>query len=89
MRPSNVYWTPRGWEGLVVGELVPFKSENDSPEGLTCIHTRIHCAATPDTPEDGYSEADMIIVKNFLNTLAEIALAVAARQGTAKTDDQD
>ena len=31
----------------------------------------------------------MIIVKTFLNTLAEVALAVAARQGTMKTDDQD
>ena len=72
-----------------MGDLRPIRPENDPPQGLTGIHGRIHCAATPDTPEDGYSEADMIVVKNFLNTLAEIALAVAARQGAMKTDDQD
>ena len=72
-----------------MGDLRPIRPENDPPQGLTPIHGRIHCAATPDTLEDGYSEADMIVVKNFLNTLAEIALAVAARQGTMETDDQD
>ncbi len=76
-------------EGPVVGDMRPIRSETASPEGLTPIHGRIHCAATPDTPEDGYSEADTIIVKNFLNTLADVALAVAARQGTVKMDDQD
>ena len=74
---------------VAVGDLRPIRPEDDPPQGLTGIHGRMHCAATPDTPEDGYSEADMIVVKNFLNTLAEIALAVAARQGAMKTDDQD
>ena len=55
-------------------------------EGLTPIHRRIHCAATDDTSEEEYSEADQIIVDNFLNTLAEIALAVAARN--AKSNEQ-
>ena len=73
----------------MAGDPVDVTAEDTAGEGLTRIHTRIHCAATPGTPEDGYSEADMIIVKNFLNTLAEIALAVAARQGTTKPDDQD
>ena len=72
-----------------MGDVRPIRHEDDPPKGLTGIHGRIHCAATPDTPEDGYSEADMIIVKNSLNTLAEVALVVAARQGTMKTDDQD
>ena len=62
--------------------------QNGAPQGLTCIHSRIHCAATQDT-EGGLSETDMIVVNNFLNTLAEVALAVAARQSTMKTDDQD
>ena len=74
---------------MAVGDVKPIGPEDGPPQGLTSIHGRIQCSATPDTPEDGYSEADMIIVKNFLNTLAEIALAVAARQGTMKTDDQD
>ena len=72
-----------------MGDVRPIRPDDDRPRGLTGIHGRIHCAATPDTPEDGYREADMIVVKNFLNTLAEIALAVAARQGALKTDDQD
>ncbi len=72
-----------------MGDMRPIRSETASPEGLTGIHGRIQCSTTPDTPEDGYSEADMIIVKNFLNTLADVALAVAARQGTMETDDQD
>ena len=62
--------------------------QNGVPQGLTCIHSRIHCAATQDTCGDGLSETDMIVVNNFLNTLAEVALAVAARQRTMKTDDQ-
>ena len=72
-----------------MGDVRPIRPEDDPPQGLTSIHGRIHCAATPDTPEEGYGEADIIIVKNFLNTLADVALAVAARQGTMKTDDQD
>ena len=59
-----------------------------SPERLTCIHARIHCVATPDTDQE-YSEADLIIINNFLNTLAEIALAVAARKAGQHTDDRD
>jgi len=30
--------------------------------------------------EERYNEVDRLIVKNFLNTLAEIALAVASRK---------
>ena len=71
-----------------MGDLRPIRSETASPKGLTCIHPRIHCTATPDTTEDGYSEGDLIIVKNFLNTLAEVALAVAARNAK-RQDDQD
>ena len=59
------------------------------PDGLTCIRGCIHCVATSDTTAEEYSETDMIVVKNFLNTLAEVALAVAARQGAMKADDQD
>ena len=70
----------RAWDGLLVGELLPFKCENDSPEGLTCIHGRIHCAATPDTDELDLSETDQVIIDNFLDTLAEIAISVASRR---------
>ena len=71
---------------VAVGEVRPIRPEDDPPQGLTSIRGRIHCGATPDTPEDGYSEADMIIVKNFLNTLADVALAVAIRNGEGQDD---
>ena len=54
-------------------------SEDDPLEGLTSIHRRIHCAATPDTnePED---ELDIIAIGNFLDALADVALAVTRRR---------
>ena len=50
-----------------------------SENGLTPIHQRIHCAATPDTTAD-VDELDVIAVDNFLDTLAEVALAIARRK---------
>ena len=43
------------------------------------LFTSAHCVATLDANEE-YSETDLIIINNFMSTLAEIALAVAARQ---------
>ena len=71
-----------------MSEITPISGENLRPEGLTSIHARIHCAATNDAPGDEYSETDMVIIRTFLNTLAEVALAVAARQGS-DVDDRD
>ena len=71
-----------------MGEIIAISGENLRPEGLTSIHARIHCAATNDAPEDEYSETDMIVIRNFLNTLAEVALAVATRQNRG-VDDRD
>ena len=53
--------------------------ESGGENGLTPIHGRIHCAATPDTtePED---ELDSIAIDHFLDTLAEVAMAVARRR---------
>ena len=51
-----------------------------APEfGLTPIHQRIHCAATPDNTGD-VDELDIIAVDNFLDTLAEVAVAIARRK---------
>ena len=47
--------------------------------GLTPIHGRIHCAATPDTTESDH-ELDQIAIDHFLDTLAEVALAIARRR---------
>ena len=71
-------------------EHIPHDSSSEeffSENGLTPIPRRIHWAATQDAIEGGYSEADMISVKNFLNTLAEVALAVASRN-VRNRDDQ-
>lgn len=64
----------------------PVSPRIDGSEGLTSIHTRIHWRATPGSTEE-YSETDLIIVNNFLNTLAEIALAVAIRNAE-RPDEQ-
>ncbi len=55
------------------------QTKSDDQEALTCIHRGIHCAATPDTLE-GQDELDQIAIDNFLDTLAEVALAVAQRK---------
>ena len=50
-----------------------------SEDGLTPIPLRIHCAATQDGVEES-SEADEIMVNTFIETLAEVAMAVAQRR---------
>ena len=48
-------------------------------KALTSIPEGIHCAATPEDPE-GNDELDEIAINHFLDTLAEVALAVANRR---------
>ena len=71
-----------------MGDVRSIRSETASSTGLTCIHDRIQCCATQDTNAPEYTEAERVIVDHFLNTLAEIALAVAARNAERR-DDQD
>ena len=65
----------------------PVSPPERSPEGLTSIHRGIHWPATNDG-EDELNEADTVIVEHFLHTLAEVALAVAARRGKQRRDEQ-
>ena len=55
--------------------------ENISPKTdenvLTCIHDAYTVSATNETEN---SEVDEIIVKHFLETLAEVALSISARE---------
>ncbi len=53
--------------------------ESGGVNGLTPIHQRIHCGATPD-PTEAENEVDQIAIDNFLGTLAEVAMAVARRK---------
>ena len=58
------------------------ESQGGVPDALTGIHGRIHCAATPDASEYGEDETelDRIAIDNLLDTLAEVALAIARRR---------
>jgi hypothetical protein len=52
--------------------------ENISPKALTSIHEMYTLSAT-----DGHylSEIDILVIKHFLETLAEVALTIASRKG--------
>ncbi len=51
-----------------------------TPNVLTSIHSRIHCAATQEeNGGGGIGEVDRIAVEHFIQVLAEVAMAVAAR----------
>ena len=52
-----------------------------SPEGLTRIRPRIHCAATPTQGEsEAQDGADQSEIEAFLSTLADIVQAIARRE---------
>ena len=53
--------------------------------GLTPIPSGIHCPATTERV-GGQDELDDIAVEHFLNTLAQVALAIASRK-TAQDRD--
>ena len=53
------------------------KPENYEEKALTCIHPAYTLS---DTPEPDSNETESLIVKKFLNTLAEIALSIASRK---------
>ena len=55
--------------------------ESGGVNGLTPIHRGKHCAATPDaTKPENENELDHIAIDDFLDTLAEVALAIARRR---------
>jgi hypothetical protein len=55
------------------------RRESGRANGLTSIPPRIHCSVTTDGV-GGRDEIDEIVVDNFLDTLAEVALAIASRK---------
>ena len=65
----------------------PNKKDKGS-EALTCIHKRIHCAATEEPEPDTESREELkeLDITNFLDTLVEIALAVARRRQQGEQD---
>jgi hypothetical protein len=57
------------------------RKENGQENGLTSIPPRIHCPATTDGV-GGPDEIDDIAIEHFLDTLTEVALAIASRRAT-------
>jgi hypothetical protein len=55
------------------------RKENGQENALTSIPPRIHCPATTDWV-GGRDEIDEIAINNFLDALAQVALAVATRK---------
>ena len=53
-----------------------------APDALTPIHRRIHFPATPNATRnyEDETELDRIAIDNLLDTLAEIASAIARRR---------
>ena len=68
-----------------MGDVRPLRSESTHPKGLTPIHPRIHCAATPDTDEE-LGELDRIAIETFLDELASIAISIARRSAITPGD---
>jgi len=62
--------------------------KHNGRKALTSIPRRIHCAATeePEPDENLVDELDEIDINNFINILAEVTMAVAARR-LAKNKD--
>ena len=52
---------------------------SNGQKALTSIPEGIHCAATPEDLNE-QDELDEIAINHFLDTLAEVALAVARRR---------
>ena len=54
---------------------------NNLPDNAECALTSIRDSYTlPCTPEPHAGQVDKIMIENFLETLSEIALAIAARK---------
>ena len=68
-----------------MGEITPINSSDGDSQGLTCIPRRIHCAATPDTPEE-HSELDAIAIDHLIDELASIAISIARRSARPAED---
>ena len=64
---------------------IPRKENGQENELTSSIPPRIHCPATTDWVGD-QDEIDDIAVEHFLNTLAQVALAVASRRLARKEE---
>ena len=63
----------------------PKKASDTASNGLTGIPEPIHCPATRNESE-AENELDEIAVERFLETLAAVALSIAARESDGQKD---
>ena len=68
-----------------MGDVKPIRLKDDPPQGLTGIHLRIHCAATPEAAEE-YNELDAIAIDNLIDELASITISIARRSARPAQD---
>ena len=62
-----------------VGDIGAVETSPSPENGLTSIPHRIHCPATTERV-GGQDELDDLAVEHFLDTLAQVALAIASRK---------
>ena len=63
-------------------KLVSVEKDKNSKNNRLNVLTRIHPSYTlSDTPEPDSNETESLTVKNFLNTLAEVSISIASRNG--------
>lgn len=68
----------------------PENVSNSASNGLTGIPKSIHCPATQTSGGSSNHELNNIQVEHFLDTLAEVALSIAARELSEKQEqDQE
>ena len=59
--------------------------KNQEEKALTCIH---HAYTLFDTPEPDSNGTESLMVKNFLDTLAEVSLSIASRNARKDGESQ-
>lgn len=60
--------------------------ENNTEFDNETLLTRIHRTYTLSNTPESVNKSDELIVKNFLNTLAEVALSIAQRRLMSKDE---
>ncbi len=67
----------------------PNKASVQASDGLTCIPRSIHCPATQTSGGSSNHELNDIAIEHFLDTLAEVALSIAAREFSRKQEENE
>ena len=64
------------------------KAVDSVENGLTSIHQGIHWPATHISGGSNTHELDRIAIEAFLDTLADVAISIAARELAEKNDEE-